>query len=58
VPLALSFDAKGIVMLPKDLREETRKAAEAKKDAGRLVTIRIGERNICRCLVQRHQLAS
>ena len=34
VPLALSFDGKGIVMRPKDLREQTRKAAEAKADAG------------------------
>jgi hypothetical protein len=34
VPLALSFDAKGIVMLPKDLREDTRRNAEAKQAAG------------------------
>ncbi|WP_405889456.1 ISKra4 family transposase [Streptomyces sp. NBC_01136] len=34
VPLALSFDGKGIVMRPKDLREQTRKMAEAKQDAG------------------------
>jgi hypothetical protein len=34
VPLALSFDGKGIVMLPKDLREDTRKAAEAKQAEG------------------------
>lgn len=34
VPLALSFDGKGIVMRPKDLREQTRKMAEAKADAG------------------------
>jgi hypothetical protein len=34
VPLALSFDAKGIVMLPEDLREDTRKNAEAKQAAG------------------------
>jgi hypothetical protein len=30
VPLLLSFDGKGIVMRPKDLREDTRKAAQAK----------------------------
>jgi hypothetical protein len=34
VPLVLSFDAKGMVMLPKDLREDTRKNAEAKQAAG------------------------
>lgn len=34
VPLALSFDAKGIVMLPEDLREHTRKMAQAKQAAG------------------------
>lgn len=42
VPLALSFDAKGIVMLPKDLREDTRKAAEAKQaDGGRAMKTRL-----------------
>lgn len=35
VPLALSFDGKGIVMRPKDLREQTRKMAEAKQDSRR-----------------------
>jgi hypothetical protein len=34
VPLALSFDGKGIVMRPKDLREQTRKNAEAKQAEG------------------------
>lgn len=34
VPLALPFDGKGIVMRPKDLREQTRKNAQAKQDAG------------------------
>ena len=42
VPLVLSFDAKGIVMLPKDLREDTRKAAEAKQaDGGNAMKTRL-----------------
>lgn len=32
--LVLTFDGKGIVMRPKDLREQTRKNAQAKQDAG------------------------
>ena len=48
VPLALSFDAKGIVMIPKDLREDTRKAAEAKAaEGGNAMKTRLasGEKN-------------
>lgn len=48
VPLALSFDARGIVMIPRDLHEDTRKAAEAKAaEGGRAMKTRLasGEKN-------------
>ena len=48
VPLALSFDGKGIVMRPKDLREQTRRNAEAKQaEGGNAMKTRLaaGEKN-------------
>lgn len=45
VPLMLSIDAKGIVMLPKDLRESTRKNTEVKQaDGGNAMKTRLAAR--------------